>query len=83
MNLVVPDVESTTEFFVKHLDFLRAPSLVKYVAILKGKDGFVLVISNFPNTPSYSYPKGFHIGFYQEDQQAVDDLFERLTIDIK
>jgi catechol 2,3-dioxygenase-like lactoylglutathione lyase family enzyme len=69
LNLVVPDVKATAKFFIKHFDFLPQESRVNYVAILKSKDGFVLVISNFPNTTLYDYPKDFHIGFYQNDHQ--------------
>lgn len=82
LNLVVPDVEATASFFVKYFDFELQPTAVKYIAILHGTDGFVLVISNFPNTPSYDYPKDFHIGFYQPDRQAVDVLHHKLQEEI-
>jgi hypothetical protein len=82
MNLVVPKVETTASFFVKHFDFIPQISPVKYVAILNGSDGFVLIISSFPNTASYEYPKEFHIGFYQQNYSEVDLLFERLTEDL-
>ena len=78
LNLVVPDVDATANFFVKYFDFELQPTAVKYLAILHGGGDFVLVISNFPNTPSYDYPKDFHIGFYQPDHQAVDRLYDKL-----
>ena len=82
MNLVVPDVDATAQFFIKHFDFKIQTSKVKNLAILHGSDGFVLVISNFPNTVSYDYPKDFHIGFYQPDHHAVNSLFEKLKEDV-
>ncbi len=83
MNLVVPDVEATANFFVKYFDFkLQPASNVKYLSVLKGSGGFVLVLSNLPNTPTHNYPKDFHIGFYQTDHHAVDLLYEKLKGDL-
>lgn len=83
LNLVVPDVEATAAFFVKHFGFELEPSKVKYLAVLNGSDGFVLVISNFPNTTSFDYPKDFHIGFFQDDMASVDKLYHQLKEDVE
>ena len=83
MNLVVPDVIATTDFFVKHFEFQVHSSHSTHIAVLHGSGNFVLVVSNFPNTPSYQYPKDFHIGFYQPDQAAVDGVFEKLRKDVQ
>jgi catechol 2,3-dioxygenase-like lactoylglutathione lyase family enzyme len=81
MNLVVPDVSATANFFAKHFGFEIRPSRTDLLMILQGSGDFVLVISNLPNTTTYDYPNDFHIGFYQPDQQEVDTLFTKLKAD--
>jgi catechol 2,3-dioxygenase-like lactoylglutathione lyase family enzyme len=83
MNLVVPDVNSATAFFIKHFGFQAVASRVETLKILHGSGDFVLILSNLPRTTSYAYPKDFHIGFYQPDQQNVDLLFKKLQEDLK
>jgi len=81
MNLVVPDVVTAAHFFEKHFGFRIDKLMRDLIAVLTGSDGFVLVISHFPNTASFEYPSDFHIGFYQETQEQVMALFESLKAD--
>lgn len=51
------------------------------MAVLENNDHFVLVIwgqvlNKKEDIPAY--PENFHIGFYQEDQESVWDIFRRL-----
>ena len=82
LNLVVPNVTETAEFFAKHFCFELEPSRSDLLKILRSQDGFVLIISNLPGTTSYDYPKDFHIGFYQPDRAAVDELFSKIKADV-
>jgi len=81
MNLVVPDVAATAHFLEKHFAFRIDRLMRDVMAVLTGSDGFVLVISHFPNTASFDYPSDFHIGFYQDTKEQVLSVFEALKAD--
>lgn len=79
INLPVVDVPANRAFFERHFGF---KCLVE-----KGADtfagmiddgGMVLSISNFEGVDHVEYPKWFHVGFIQKNDEKVDQIFERL-----
>ncbi len=80
LNLTVPDVQQTREFFEKYFGF-RLLSDQQNLVVLSDDDGFVLTLNNFAGAADVPYPKAFHIGFMQRDRQQVDALYRRLEAD--
>ncbi len=77
IDLSVPDLPAAIDFFVTGFGFatvaLRAND---GMAILRGADGFGLVLTH---DPAPAYPCAFHIGFLQPSAQAVRAAYERVT----
>jgi lactoylglutathione lyase len=79
LNLCVPHVRETAEFFEKHLGFRLAETKGRDVlAVLFDESGFALVLSNFPKAQAFEYPKDFHIGLLQENKEQVQAIHDRL-----
>jgi catechol 2,3-dioxygenase-like lactoylglutathione lyase family enzyme len=80
LNLAVPNVSETREFFETYFGFR---SVMKRdnntLAVLIGDDGFVLALSNFDKVTEVEYPGAFHIGFMQDSRERVDEIYNRLT----
>jgi predicted enzyme related to lactoylglutathione lyase len=78
INLVVTDVAKATNFFETYFNFKCTDIKGDYiVAILKGADGFTLVImKNKEGKPVY--PDAFHIGFMLDSENAVTETYEKL-----
>lgn len=81
INLSVTDVAETASFFEKYFNFKIHKAKANTIAILEDEEGFVLVLSNFPNTATFNYPVDFHIGFYQENKENVLEIFSKLQSD--
>ena len=81
MNLVVPNVVETANFFEKHFDFKIQKTMGEIISILHGESDFVLIISNFPKTATFEYPADFHLGFYQPNEEKVLEVFDKLKRD--
>ncbi|WP_412467931.1 VOC family protein [Pedobacter sp. KLB.chiD] len=81
INLVVKDVDKAVSLFADYLGFNLITNRNSKMAVLENSHYFVLVIwgqvlnkkSDIPE-----YPENFHIGFYQEDQEAVWDIYSKL-----
>ncbi|ASK28894.1 glyoxalase/bleomycin resistance/extradiol dioxygenase family protein [Chryseobacterium sp. T16E-39] len=78
INLVVANVEKTTQFFETYFGFKCIDVKGDYiVTVLKGEDGFTLVImKNREGSPVY--PEAFHIGFMLDTQEQVNEIYQRL-----
>lgn len=81
INLVVKDVDKAANFFEQYFDFKLIVNRNSRMAVLENNSDFVLVIwgqvlNKLENTPEY--PPNFHIGFYQEDEEAVWNRYEKL-----
>jgi lactoylglutathione lyase len=79
LNLTVPDVPRTREFFESYFGF--RPVFQRgdnTLAVLVDGSGFVLSLNNFSKAGTVNYPSGFHIGFLQDSREAVDDVHRRL-----
>jgi catechol 2,3-dioxygenase-like lactoylglutathione lyase family enzyme len=79
IDLSVPDVALTTSFFETGFGFEQIQKKRSNgMAILKGSDGFTLVLTR--SQQSEQYPKTFHIGFLVPSEQAVVDAYIRLEV---
>ena len=79
LNLTVPDVRQTREFFETYFGlrcvFDRGRDVL---AVLMDESGFVLALSNFDKATEVAYPGAFHVGFNLESREQVDAMYERL-----
>ena len=78
VNLPVADVSATRDFFEKHFGFHRIAEPTDANVVLTDNAGLVLTISNFDHADEVTYPKWFHVGFMQDSDDKVDDIYERL-----
>ena len=82
LNLTVPDVQQTREFFENYFDFRcvfqRGPDAL---AVLTDESGFVLTLNNFEKATEVNYPGAFHVGFMLESRERVNAVHDRLTAD--
>jgi catechol 2,3-dioxygenase-like lactoylglutathione lyase family enzyme len=82
LNLTVPDVRRTREFFEKHFGFRCVVERGRdALAVLTDESGFVLTLNNFEKVTNVEYPGAFHIGFMQESRNRVDEIHQQLKSD--
>jgi catechol 2,3-dioxygenase-like lactoylglutathione lyase family enzyme len=81
LNLTVPDVARTRDFFEKYFGFRPVFDRGGTLAVLIDESGFVFTLSNFNKATEVDYPGAFHIGFNQESREKVDEFYRRLTGD--
>jgi len=75
MDLPVSDLEAAADYFERGFGFERVPAPADGMAILRGEDGFALILQQ---AESVEYPPGFHIGFLQPSDEAVHAAYRRL-----
>lgn len=81
INLVVANVITTTRFFEKYFGFKCVETKGNdVVAVLKGADGFTLVIMESKDGEP-QYPQAFHIGSMQENKEQVHHIHAQLKHD--
>lgn len=83
INLTVTDVQAArgileTYFGLKDLAGDRDN---KNFAALMDDDGLVLTLMPGSRTREVKYPQTFHIGFGQESEEKVNEMYERLKAD--
>src|SRR5262249_56138803 len=78
VNLPVADVPAARDFFEKHFGFHRIAEPTDANVVLTDNAGLVLTISNFDHVDKVTYPKWFHVGFMQDSDDMVDDIYKRL-----
>jgi hypothetical protein len=78
VNLLVADVPATRDFFEKHFGFHCIAEPTDANVVLTDNAGLVLTISNFDQADQVTYPKWFHVGFMQDSDDKVDNIYERL-----
>lgn len=81
INLVVKDVDKALHLFTNYFGFSLNTNRNSKMAVLENNDQFALVIwgqvlNKKEDIPEY--PENFHIGFYQEDQEAVWNMYIKL-----
>ena len=78
LNLVVSDVQKFIDLFTLYFGFKCTETKGEnIIVVLKNEDDFTLVIMSSKDT--IQYPSAFHIGFMQENIEAVDQLYEDLN----
>jgi len=75
IDLPVTDLEGASDYFARGFGFERCPSAAPGMAILRGVDGFALILQQVEEV---EYPKGFHIGFLQPSDDAVHAAYTHL-----
>ncbi len=79
INLTVPDVRQTREFFETYFGFHCVAERGRdALAVLVDDTGFIFTLSNFDKATEVEYPGAFHIGFMQDSREQVDEMFARL-----
>lgn len=81
INLVVKEVDQAVHLFTHGLGFSLIVNRSSKMAILENDHNFALVIwgqvlNKKEEVPEY--PENFHIGFYQPDEEAVWELYNKL-----
>ena len=80
VNLTVPDVSRTRDFFETYFGFRCIAARGRdTIAVLVDESGFVFTLRNFEKTTQVEYPGAFHIGFMQESRERVNEIHERLN----
>src|SRR5262245_34737089 len=79
LNLTVPDVPATRDFFKAYFGFhaIRERDDAT-LAVMVDESGFVLTLSNFGKAAEVAYPGAFHIGFMQESRERVEAIHASL-----
>ncbi|SHE68207.1 Catechol 2,3-dioxygenase [Seinonella peptonophila] len=80
LNLCVTDITESQNFFENLFGFKTLARRGEATAVLNDDHGFTLVLSNpkaFGNEPP-EYPKDFHVGFFVETPDEVDQMYRRL-----
>jgi len=75
LDLPVPDVAATADFFVRGFGFAQLFQRGGEMALLRDDDGFALVLTR---SAAPRYPDDLHIGFLQPSDAAVHDVHRRL-----
>ncbi len=79
LNLTVPDVRQTREFFETYFDFRCVVERgANPSRCWSTKRGSALTLNNFDKATTVEYPGAFHIGFGQDSRQRVDEMYERI-----
>ena len=79
LNLTVPDVRQTREFFETYFGFRCIAERDRdALAVLTDESGFILTLNNFDKADHVEYPSAFHIGFMQDSPERVDEIYQRL-----
>ena len=77
LNLVVSDVQKFIDLFTDYFEFKCTETKGdNIIVVLKNEDDFSLVIMS--SKEKIQYPSAFHIGFMQENIEAVNQFYENL-----
>ncbi|HEV2647148.1 MAG TPA: VOC family protein [Acidobacteriaceae bacterium] len=78
INLSVAEVAPIARFFQQVFAFRIIHEQGSSFAVLSGADGFVLTLMIDKSVTDETYPRNFHIGFFQPDKAAVEQLHARI-----
>lgn len=79
-NLTVTDVETTAEFLAEYFD-LEKRGGGPAITILSDETGFVLTLMRSREGEAIEYPSSFHVGFFVDSEERVDETHARLKED--
>ena len=83
INLTVSDVQEASDFLVKYFG-MRSMGGNKGMGFLTDEEdgwGFVLTLMKGSEDTSGKYPGNFHIGFFIESRETIDEIYRRLKED--
>jgi lactoylglutathione lyase len=80
VNLTVTDVRAAADFLETYFG-LETRGGNAGMAFLTDGDGFVLTLMKARRSDPPAYPSTFHIGFFIEDEDRVDEINRRLKED--
>ncbi|MDO6851815.1 VOC family protein [Priestia megaterium] len=75
LNLTVTDVPATQKFLETYFGLTCKSSKGKGFSVMLDNDGFVLTLMKGNEV---HYPKSFHIGFSQKNEEEVNKINQRL-----
>ncbi|MGE7184648.1 VOC family protein [Peribacillus sp. NPDC006672] len=78
LNLTVNDVTASREFLEKYFGLTCAGSRGDGFAAMRDDDGSILTLMKGSDV---QYPKTFHVGFIQENEEQVNRINQRLKDD--
>ena len=83
LNLTVTDVPAAAEFLVRWFGFTDQGGNAGMTLLTDrpGFDGMILTLMKARPAPWSGYPETFHIGFFIESRDEIDDLAARLRED--
>ena len=80
LNLTVTDVAAAARFLESYFG-LQARGGNAGMAFLTDEDGFVLTLMKAKRSDPPAYPSTFHIGFFIDGEDRVDEINQRLKED--
>jgi catechol 2,3-dioxygenase-like lactoylglutathione lyase family enzyme len=80
LNLVVTDVLAARDFLEKYFG-LRSSGGNAGMSFLSDDDGFVLTLMKAGKATDLAYPGNFHVGFFVESDEVVNEINRRLKDD--
>jgi lactoylglutathione lyase len=81
IDIAVNDVSAARAFLETYFDLHCVAERGHSLAIMRDDAGVIVALSNFGHAKEVTYPKGFHVGFFQNTKERVDEIFERLQAD--
>jgi catechol-2,3-dioxygenase len=79
LNLCVPDVPRTAQFFAEYFGFQMTEQKGREaLCVLFDDSGFAFILTNFDRSTKPEYPCDFHIGFIQDGKEQVEAIYQRL-----
>lgn len=82
LNLTVVDVAKSRDFFETYFGLRCVVNRGRdALTVMVDDTGFVLTLNNFDREAEVAYPGAFHIGFMQDTQEKVNEIYERLKAD--
>ena len=83
LNLAVPEVVKSRQFFEKYFGFrdVEGVKANNVIAVMTDDSGFILTLSNFNKATEVHYPEGFHVGFIQDSPERVNEINKLLNDD--
>jgi lactoylglutathione lyase len=80
LNLAVTDVLAARDFLEKYFG-LRSSGGNAGMSFLSDDDGFVLTLMKAGKATDLAYPGNFHVGFFVESDEVVNEINRRLKDD--
>lgn len=82
INLTVSDVEEASDFLVKYFGMQHMGGNKGMAFLTDEADGWGFVLTLMKGGKEQTkYPGNFHIGFFIEGKEKVDELYRRLQAD--